>query len=527
MDARAVRRLPPAGLLLCTLLAPACVTPRFIPKRAEPISAPRQALPADTPGVKIKQLSISCRSHGDSRNHPCGPQRRLLELASRVGSGVEDAFPTKDRAAVEASIEIEAVWSAQQTFVFDVLWAVSGGLFPLVPRWGNAELSARIVLTTPSLKKPPGEPVEVEDRPFGAIKVNVKVPYNTFWYSWYRGDAAGRAFDDGWRVLARTMIARLGANLSVPAKAQAGTWTEPLEGGGPDDEVRGETVRPNDIAVEESNVVVDRGEDWHLLTAKTKRKTTAKSLFHKYLSVFSGLEAGYFVGKAWVQSDVIDDLGRSYTIAAGEASSRGYRIGFYTIPEKSDWFLFPTLGFYSLDIDIHDFREKVPVSSKPGMVGIPAVGSDPTTGAPVDLGDPNVYRLEMRSIYLGQRLSGTLVYGTPKVQVFGTLEGGVNLFEVRYTRAYLGSYNKHSWSAAFARSAAVRGIVGVAVRPWHVAFRVEANYEAYFKFALPEGMDFNSRVEKDADGIDHRPVITVKDTASGTMNVFFGANLYY
>jgi hypothetical protein len=531
-------RLVLLGALLCCVTA-ACPTPRFIPRH--PLVTPKVQTPRGG-GLRVKQVTISCRRRGDYRGRGCGKSPELIALASHLGSGVERALPARDPASapVEAEVDIEAVHSSRQTVFFDALNVLSAGHFPLVPQWGEATLLARIRLSRLSLT-PASAPASMpaattalpEDSLLGVLRIEVKVPYKAHWYSWYRADEPGRAFAAGWKVLAEQMVVRLAAALRDglgPAGPPVRPWTEPYPDAGGNDELGGVTTRSAGAGPpsESSTIVLERSSEWRLLTRPAKQKTTARGLLHKYLSAFSGLEAGYFLGKAWVQSEARDSFGASYTVASGEASSRGYRIGFYTIPEKSDWFIFPTLGFFSLDIDIHDFRENIPLVTVPGATAIPGRGSDPETGAPIDLGDPNIYRLELRSAYLGQRLSGTLVYGTPSVQIFGTLEGGLNIFEVRHTRVYLGNWTNAGYSAAWVRSGALRGIVGLAIRPWHIALRCEANYEAYFTFSFPEEIEFMGRVEHNPTTNHYERRRTyVRAASSGTANVFFSANLYY
>jgi hypothetical protein len=557
-----------ALLTLAGCLQPRYIAPRITiaPPRPQPISG----------GVRIGQLTIHCSSP-ISPSSAC-PSASTVELASRIGAQVEAAFPAKDSKSppIEIKIRVDARWTSRQTYLLDGVSVLTLGASPLTPQWGNASLDTQIILSRPSIlpsepaprdegPRPPDpeapasqpasrprpasgpastsasgpasapawddEELVVEEKTLSRIELQVKVPYRVHWCSWYRTDAPAMAFTDGWKMLVDQIVDRIGAHVAPPvAPVQPVTrWSGRYLAGGEDDEVEAETRRgtDGDILTEQTKIVLERGNEWRLLT-RARQRTTARGLLYKYLSAFSGLEAGYFLGRAWVSSEAKDASGATFTIASGQASSSGWRIGAYTIPNRSDWFIFPTLGFFSLDIDIHDFRQTIPVVNVPGATEIRGVGSDPATGRPVDLGDPNVYRLELRSMYFGQRISGTLVYGTYDYQVFGTLEGGINLLEARHTRIYLGNYTSAGWSAAWVRSGQVRAILGFAIRPWHVALRCEMNYEGYFTFSYPEALQFTGPLRYNDIKLHYeRPQYNVTAASAGTLNVFFGANLYF
>lgn len=192
------------------------------------------------------------------------------------------------------------------------------------------------------------------------------------------------------------------------------------------------------------------------------------------------------------------------------------------------FFIFPTAGFFSLDIDIADMAGDIPLGSVSGAQDIPAIGTDPKTGARIDLGAPNIYSLRLRSGYIGQRVGASFVYGNAAFQFFLTGQVGVNLLEWRYTDVRLGSYKETGHSAKFLHSFAGRGIGGIVYRPWHVMLRCELNGELYREFDYPSPIPFEGKVRFNAQKQAYeRPEIKVEAATAYTLNFYCGAGLHY
>jgi hypothetical protein len=288
-------------------------------------------------------------------------------------------------------------------------------------------------------------------------------------------------------------------------------------------------------------IVIRADRGWQLITddvfydlpdegriAVEEGSSAPRSWWRTYLRALSGLEIGYFGGSAWVSSEAVDALGDRFTIASGNAKSEGWKLTLFNPPTSSEVFIYPTMGFFSLDIDIADVAGDIPLGHVSGATDIPAVGSDPESGAPIDLGAPNIYSLRLRSGYIGQRLGGTLVWGTKHTQLFLTGEGGFNLFEWRYTNVELGNYRESGHSAIFFHSFAGRGLVGLVHRPWHVGARCEVNIEFFREFGFPRPMPFEGRVEWDPDRQTYvRREIKVDAAMVHTVNAFCGLSLVY
>lgn len=414
------------------------------------------------------------------------------------------------------------------------------GLWPLWPDSGDALLNARL--------RARASPGTGPARSY-QLDLEVRVPYSVYWYGHLRSGPRDEAFRAAWSVLQDELSARLSgwiessaaspasppssrsAPALPPAPSLATSTGEAATSGRLELTVRDHQMNhlSSGLVLERKELFAEDPDRWRVITAaNAPRRERPQSFLARYFSALGGVDAGYLMGRAWVSSSATDSFGQRYTVASGEARTRGFRVDLYTIPEQSSWFLYPTIGFLSQDIDIKDFRENVPLSAVAGAREIPGVGSNPETGAPVDLGDPNVYQLFLRSAYIGQRLSATLVMGTPRVQLFGVFEGGFNIIEFRHARVRLGNYETEGWSFPWFFSGQLRAIAGVAIRPWHVALRCEAHYEAYRSYAFPEPLEFMGRLEYNAEKQKHERRRTWVESASvGVANLFFSANIFY
>ncbi len=468
-------------------------------------------------GVRVSRASVNSGIRERATDLAAAREALADYLASSFAPGPAESPPVWVEVEVDLSLS-----SSAAGFYRGMLPAFANPLlmpllvWPLWPESGKARLDARLSAT----RIDPVSQVEMRYE----LRLGVRVPYSIYWYGYARTGPRERAFRTGWRVLAEELTTRLAGWLGDAAPAARADDGLQLELS----EQRSERPTPH-LLQEERVLDAEDPSAWRVITSRNApARKKPQGLIARYFSALGGVDVGYLMGRAWVSSEASDSFGQRYTIASGEASSKGYRIDLYTIPEKSTWFLHPTVGFLSLDIDIHDFRQSIPLATVPGAQEIEGVGSNPETGAPVDLTDPNVYRLFLRSFYIGQRLSATLVMGTPKVQLFGTIEGGFNIIEFRYARVQIGKEEKTGWAFPFFFSGQVKGIIGLAIRPWHLALRIEGHYEAYRRYAFPEPLLFEGRVEYNAKNqLYERKNTSVESAAVSVANVFFSVNLYY
>lgn len=260
-----------------------------------------------------------------------------------------------------------------------------------------------------------------------------------------------------------------------------------------------------------------------------QKKPSFPSLWSNYFSALSGLEVGYFGGMAQVRSEAFNpNTQEKYTIASGKARSKGYKISFYTPPQHSGFFLYPTLGFFSLDIDIEDMAGDVHLASVEGAKDIEAIGRDPQTGEEIDLGASNIYSLKLRSGYMGQRIGGNFVFGNADTQFFFTAQFGINLVEYRYTHVRLGIYHESDYEFKFAHSFSENFVLGFVYRPWHLMARCEANVEFYRDFGFPRAIPFEGPEEYDPKTQSYqRPEVKVESANALLINGFCGIGVFY
>lgn len=209
----------------------------------------------------------------------------------------------------------------------------------------------------------------------------------------------------------------------------------------------------------------------------------------RYLSSLGGVEVAAFRGGARVESrtrtaNAVDEL-----VGSGEAVASGYRLSFYRPPDRTGFFFPPSAGLLWEDITITGFREEVPLARSGD---IPAVASDPASGARVDLGEPLSYDLRLRSAYVGQGIGLNLVAGDDTFQLFFTLHGHLNLLEVRYVEVELGPNTISGVSVVPFRSIGLGGQMGVVWPEAHLALRAMFSTELYFEFAFPEEVEFQA-----------------------------------
>jgi hypothetical protein len=495
---------------------------RLPPAAASPRGAGRSG------GVRLNQVEVA----SGARERPADLARARDQLAELMRASFRDGPPGEPPVwvdlRVDASLSSCCYRGYQEAAVAlaNPLIAPFTMAWPLWPDVGAARLDATMVATYL-------DPASQATRSY-ELRLEVRAPYSIYWYSFFRTAPRDRAFRRAWQLLLEQVPARLARWIRVLAPQTAPPSEPAPRADGlvvTERDERLERAAPGQSA-ERSTLVVEDPDEWRVITTRTlalrRKPPPPRGLLARYFAALGGVDVGYLLGRAWVRSEASDSHGDRYTIASGDASTRGYRIDLYTIPEKSTFFVHPTVGFLSLDIDIHDFRQQIPMLTVPGAKEIPGVGSNPATGEPVDLTDPNVYSLFLRSFYIGQRLSATLVIGTSRVQLFATVEGGFNIIEFRHARVRLGAWETSGWSFPWFFSGQAKGIVGLAIRPWHVAFRVEGHYEAYRQYSFPQPLEFKGRVEYNPkDQTQERRVIMVEAAGVGVANVFFSVNFFY
>jgi hypothetical protein len=209
----------------------------------------------------------------------------------------------------------------------------------------------------------------------------------------------------------------------------------------------------------------------------------------RYLSALGGVEVAAFRGGARVESRTRTANATDELVGSGEAVASGYRLSFYRPPDRTGFFFPPSAGLLWEDITITGFREEVPLARSGD---IPAVASDPASGARVDLGEPLSYDLRLRSAYVGQGIGLNLVAGDDTVQLFFTLHGHLNLLEVRYVEVELGPNTISGVSVVPFRSIGLGGQMGVVWPEAHLALRAMFSTELYFEFAFPEEVEFQA-----------------------------------
>lgn len=255
----------------------------------------------------------------------------------------------------------------------------------------------------------------------------------------------------------------------------------------------------------------------------------------RYLRGLGGLEVSAFRGTANVETAFERD-GVSQVVGTGNAQSDGYRIAFYGFPERSGFFWHPTLGFVSQRITLAGFRETVPSFTPADAERIPAVATDPRTGTGVDAEAPNTYRLELKSVYLGQRIGGTKVWDRPTVRWALTLQGIVNLAEYRDFQYQIGDYDSRTAADArdntrrgeFLQSGGFAGGLALAIKPLHLAIRLEVKYELFRQFKFPKQVDFRGpvRFNPEIENFE-REVLKLDGVDLRTFDATLAASLFF
>ncbi len=371
-------------------------------------------------GVRVGRVVIETEGHAT--------EKEAKRFRDALVKQLETRFPQTDKTVEPTRVDIHY----RTTFVyrFDILTfytIATLGLFPLGIQEGDTRTSATLVI------HPPKNPQS--DERLNAFGYR---PFVIVLYPWFRS----APIDEAFAKTHRRTIKDIERRLRFWAKRRK---TRPLRTA---NVRRARGPSPFNRQPQKGHIVFDFddkgavqtkmdtrsfriiGDDQVYAVAKKATTTAGPSFWRRYLGALSGLEGGAFFGTAWVHSTAKDpQTQENFTIASGKARSRGWKIDFYTPPTETGPFIFPTLGFFSLDIDIADVAGDIPLGAVPGAHDIAAVGSNPVTGKVIDLGAPNRYALRLRSGYLGQRVGSNLVYGNAKFQFFATGQVGLNIFE--------------------------------------------------------------------------------------------------
>ncbi len=255
----------------------------------------------------------------------------------------------------------------------------------------------------------------------------------------------------------------------------------------------------------------------------------------RYFKGLAGLELSASTGYARVSTD-LNENGASREVANGDASSQTWRLSFWSLPDRTGFVWAPSLGFVSQEIEIADFRQHLTSVSVPDAQTIPTVTSDPNTGLAVDAESPNVYRLSLKTAYLGQRAGYALVSNGSKVRKVLMLQGILNLVEYRDVRYRIGSIDSASdpetkdrsghWAWVQSGGAVLTGALGFR-RP-HLALRVEVKYELFRDFRYPKPIEFKGPARFNPEiNANERQQLFLDKVSYQTLEIVAGASVFF
>lgn len=472
------------------------------------------------------------------------PDRLAIHFLEYLGSAARyGALGRVPMAAAPERLEVglDAIVTVQlddrHTYVLDALFFYPFvGLLPIVPEWGQAVVRVEVSATADA------GPRRV------IASAEVAAPYSMVLYSWYRTApveaAFARAYDRAFAEVGR-QVAEWTARLPDPAALArapsrpaartepAGTATSaapsPTPGSetstaGPGLATRPSTtptvaaapsraappaVVPSPPAVAPPPPAVGGGvppppDPDGAVTAPVRLELAEtgfrliqtplvgadRPLWLRYLAELGGLEVAWSRGIASVRSAARTEAGVVETVGSGDAVSEGFKVALFKPPDRTGFFFPPSFGFLSQTITIRGFVEDVPIFDLPGADTIPALVTDPTTGAPLDPDDPISYELRLRSLYLGQQVGLNLVGGNDDVQIFGTLRAGVNLVELRFTDVTLDTAREKETSFEVFKSILGAAQIGISVPALHAALRASAEVDYWLPFRFEQPVDF-------------------------------------
>lgn len=452
----------PQGLAAAALFC--IVAPSNLACVAQRLALPRLVVdrpPAELPHVKLEltEFRVSNVSESDQAQDGrraierafIGYLNQSLHLASL--SRPIGVYSRRDPDAVELEVDLDVHETANRTIILDgIFFYPFLGSFPLTPLWGDAtvELVWRI---------------RHHGAAEGPFKVKVEAPYTVLVYSYYRTGPIEEAFRRGHETAFKELVDRLQARLALAPSPDSPA---------PDLTPREIRLRPVGVGV-----VTEPFQD-----------TEPPGFLKRYFGALGGLEASLTGGSATVESTASARSGAGQLVASGNARSHGYRFSLYKPPSESGFFFPPALGFFSQTIDIAGFRQDVPLFVPRGTTAIPAMVSDPTTGAPVDLSEPIAYRLDLKSAYVGQGIGLNMVIGAQDVQFFSTARAGLNVAEYRHSDVTLYQSRVKGGSFALFQSGQLGAQVGFSFPAIHFAVRAAVEYEWFRAFSYPQPIEF-------------------------------------
>ncbi|MFO0723465.1 MAG: hypothetical protein U1E65_06780 [Myxococcota bacterium] len=442
--------------------------------------------------------------------------------------------PASDHVPIGIRVNASLEQTFDPTFVLELLAPFTYAFFSPVYGDVSLRLEVRIKLPTDEEALPP-------------IAFSVTAPYSQFDYGWFDTREVDAAYRRIWSVglarIVREIMAQVDAHptraklaplLLAAAKARAereslvrvghllgreGAYRpsalgavdpQPL----PIDTSTRSVIRPvattthSDPLLEAAAAEIRAAEPKDLVLPnlgfdiiRRPENRVDDSFLHRYLGALGGLELAAFRGGANVESRTRTVNAPDEVVGSGGARSTGYRIEAYRPPDRTGWFFPPTIGLLWQDISIASFREDSRVVQRAGRQDIPAIASDPATGAPLDINEPISYALKMRSAYLGQGIGINLVFGTPDVQLFFSGVLSINLAELRYLDIQIWKSHVDGFKAEVFHSGSLSGQMGLAIQPWHIALRLAGSYARYLEFSFPKEVEFPaaSRYNPDKD----------------------------
>lgn len=416
----------------------------------------------------------------------------LLEYVDRVctfdaafRADDEDAPESDDEPILHLRVKLTPKVTERRTWLFDALAFYPGAVLfqPITPQWGEARANLEVVTT------------DTNGAEVFSTTVHVSAPYDMFFYSWLRTrpvEAALRRAYDG--ALHEAALAFVANRERINTASHLAPREQPPGG----QEIAMSDQAPEPSVAPDRTVRLDPVGMFYALQWPSERASSRSPLV-SYLQALGGVRFSLLQGTADVSSSTQDENGASQEVASGHASSSGYRLSFYSAPDRSGYFVYPTVDWMFQRIDIADFRADLPVVDVPGAEEISAVFTDPETGTAIDITEPNVYTLKLRSIAVGQRAGWDLVIASPWIRMFLTAEGGLNILERRQSDVRLGLHREVGSEWVWLGSGAATGRIGFTHPRYHVALTGTAEARYYPRFDYPNPVEFRGTAHYNRD----------------------------